>query len=331
MTPFLLPQRLHNASGQVRRLGIELEFAGLELEQIAELVIRLYGGRHERISRFEHRVTGTRWGDFVIEIDLRLLKDRTYLKLLERLGVHVEPDTLRQAEDVLARLAATLVPHEIAAPPVPMTEAHEIERLRESLQRHHALGTRAALRYAFGLQFNPEAPALDAATLLAYLQAFLLLADWLYKIGDVAISRRMSPFINDFPERYAQRVLDPGYHPALPALIDDYLRDNPTRNRPLDMLPIFAELDPARVRLGIGDPGVKINPRPTFHYRLPNSLVDDPAWSIAREWRGWLAVEALAAQPDKRRQLSAAYLADHRQPVIGYDEAWAERIEREWL
>jgi hypothetical protein len=331
MTPFLLPQRLHNATGQVRRLGIELEFAGLELEQIAELIIRLYGGRHERISRFEHRVAGTRWGDFTIEIDLRLLKDRAYLKLLERLGVHVEPDTLRHAEDVLARLAATLIPHEIAAPPIPMTEAHEIERLRESLQRHHALGTRAALRYAFGLQFNPEAPALDAPTLLAYLQAFLLLADWLYKTGQVAIARRLSPFINDFPERYARGVLDPGYRPTLPVLIDDYLRDNPTRNRPLDMLPIFAELDPKRVRRGIDDPGVKINPRPTFHYRLPNSLVDDPDWTIAREWRGWLAVEALAAQPDTLRHLSAAYLADHRQMVIGYDEAWAERIEREWL
>ena len=28
------------------------------------------------------------------------------------------------------------------------------------------------------------------------------------------------------------------------ALVDDYLRDNPTRNRPLDMLPAFCTLRP---------------------------------------------------------------------------------------
>ena len=38
-------------------------------------------------------------------------------------------------------------------------------------------------------------------------------------------------------------MLDAGYGPDLGALIDDYLAANPTRNRALDLLPLFAELD----------------------------------------------------------------------------------------
>ncbi|OBX33760.1 putative amidoligase enzyme [Halomonas elongata] len=39
-------------------------------------------------------------------------------------------------------------------------------------------------------------------------------------------------------------MLDPDYQPDLRTLIDDYLEYNPTRNRELDLLPLFAYLDP---------------------------------------------------------------------------------------
>jgi hypothetical protein len=40
-----------------------------------------------------------------------------------------------------------------------------------------------------------------------------------------------------------------------------------------------------------------VRPRPTFHYRLPNCLVDDPSWSFALEWNRWVEVERLAEDP----------------------------------
>ncbi|MEM6354465.1 MAG: amidoligase family protein, partial [Pseudomonadota bacterium] len=68
---------------------------------------------------------------------------------------------------------------------------------------------------------------------------------------------------------------------------------NPTRNRPLDLLPILADLDADRVRAAL--PSEKIKPRPAYHYRLPDCRIDDAAWSPRDEWLRWLAVERLAA------------------------------------
>jgi hypothetical protein len=48
----------------------------------------------------------------------------------------------------------------------------------------------------------------------------------------------------------------------------------------------------------------KIKARPTFHYRLPDSRVDDPKWSFACEWNRWVEVERLAENPDHLRALS---------------------------
>ena len=331
MHPFPLPQRLHNDRGAIRTLGVELEFAGLEIERICELIVELYGGERMPKSRFEQRVVGTRHGDFAVEIDLSLLKERSYMKFLDFMGVELEPESLRQTEDTLARIASTLVPHEVAAPPMPMTAAHELERLRERLQREHALGTRASIRYAFGLQFNPEIPAFDAATILAYLRAFMLLADWLSRRSRVALTRRLSPFINDFPQQYIRRILDPDYAPTVAKLIDDYIESNPTRNRPLDMLPLFAHLDAERVRRDLDDAHVKIHARPTFHYRLPNCLIDDPEWTLAQEWAGWVTLDDLAQNREKISMMSSDYIEERGQLVIGFDEDWAQRVESEWL
>lgn len=331
MSAFPLPRRLTTAAGAERRVGVELEFAGLEIDAICELIVALYGGRREPMSRFEERIAGARWGDFTVEIDMALLKERSYLKFLDFMGVELDAESLRQAEDLLARVAASLVPHEVGSPPIPMSELPALEALREALQRRHALGTKASLRYAFGLQFNPEVPGFDAATLLNYLRAFFLLGDWLEKRTRVAIARRVSPFINDFHQYYIRRVLHPAYRPSVEQLIDDYLEDNPTRNRPLDMLPLFAHIDPERVKRGLKDAKVKNKARPTFHYRLPNCLVDDPDWRLAHEWAGWVAVDNLAQDADKIRRMSADYLEHRGQLVIGYDEDWAERVAARWL
>ncbi len=323
-----LPERMHDSDGNIRQVGIELEFAGLELGQICRLIVDLYGGRHIPTPRFAHRVEGTPWGTFVVAIDTAVLKDQDYLKVLEPLGLDLP--SLQRVEDLLGRIAGTLVPHEIACPPVPFDRIDRIERLRESLQQHHALGTRAALRYAFGLHFNPQTPATDVDTLLAYLRAFLVLVDQLKIDGEVDLSRRITPFINDFPQSYIRKVLARDYRPEIGQLIDDYLSANPTRNRPLDMLPLFAHIDYDRVRAGLEHELGLVKPRPTFHYRLPNCLIDDPNWSIGQEWRGWVLVENLAARPAAIDQLSQAYLQYRHWLTLGADEHWAQ-YTRDWL
>ena len=132
--------------------------------------------------------------------------------------------------------------------PIPITELEPLEELRRLLHEHRAEGTRASLLYMFGLHINPESPRVDAPTLLNYLRSFVLLYRWLEEDSRVDLTRRLGPYINSFPPEYARLILADDY-PATPdRLIDDYVRSNPTRNRPLDMLPILACLDRERFR-----------------------------------------------------------------------------------
>ncbi|KAB7622778.1 amidoligase family protein [Alkalilimnicola sp. S0819] len=329
--PFQLPRRLRNQDGETRRLGIELEFAGVDLNSACEAVIDCYGGTEERENRFLRKIRGARWGDFTVEIDAALLKDRGYERFLQRLGVNLNEDNRRnRLEDSLERLAATVVPYEIASPPIPLDEVEAIEQLRERLRERHALGTSASPLYAFGLHLNPELPDLATETILGYLRAFFLLLDWIHERGDTDVSRRyFTPYIKPFPDDYQRMVVDPDYRPNQRRLINDYLESNPTRNRPLDLLPLFRLLDEERL-VGAIDNMAQVKARPTFHYRLPNCRIDDANWSIGFEWNGWAAVEALADAPELLQAMSRAYLERRREPFAGHDENWAAETPA-WL
>jgi len=297
-TPWTRPRRLLTPDGDVRRVGIELEFANLNAERSAHLVEDLFGGTLERTSDFRFHVTGTSLGDFTIELDLRLVHEG-------------EPgDRLRQ---FAAELGGILLPMEIVCPPVPIPEAHQIDRLRETLRRAGAEGTFANPFYAFGAQLNPELADHGADDVLATLRAYVLLRDWLKAEIGIDMSRRLTFFAAAYPEDWCGLILDPTYRPDMTRLIDDYLAYNPTRFRELDMLPFFALLDENRVRAAV--PHEKINARPTFHYRLPNGLIDDPSWTLSREWDRWLAVEALAERAD--------LLAE-------YGRRWIDNTRRFW-
>jgi hypothetical protein len=111
----------------------------------------------------------------------------------------------------------------------------------------------------------------------------------------------------------------------LPELIDDYLAWNPTRDRELDMLPLFAHLDPDRVARGASRHKVKA--RPAFHYRLPDSRIDEPGWGVVLDWNRWVQVERLAADRARLDAMAGAWLARgaDRDPA-----AWAAQTSA-WL
>ena len=102
------------------------------------------------------------------------------------------------------------------------------------------------------------------------LKSFFCLYDWMIDVERPDLARRVTPYINHFESDYIKLVLNRDYDPTIEQLIDDYLEYNPTRNRNLDMLPLFAFIDEKRVRSVVDDP--RVNARPTFHYRLPNTF-----------------------------------------------------------
>ena len=93
---------------------------------------------------------------------------------------------------------------------------------------------------------------------------------------------------------YLSLLERPDYSPDQAQLITDYIQANPGRNYDLDMLPLFTHLDEDLVTRHLGEQSS--TPRPTFHYRLPNSLVDQPGWTLADDWNRWVEVEQLAEE-----------------------------------
>jgi hypothetical protein len=93
------------------------------------------------------------------------------------------------------------------------------------------------------------------------------------------------------------------------------------------MLPIFAHIDQTVLeRLG----NELISPRPAFHYRLPNCLINDPAWRVAREWNYWVEVEKLAESAEKIQKMSELFLEKRESTLISFRDKWHNEVER-WI
>ncbi|WNK19453.1 amidoligase family protein [Halomonas piscis] len=327
------PPAPRNAQGRMRRVGVEIEFAGLPPRDTALVVRELFGGELNAVSPHRLQVENTRWGEFVIELDTqyahpdrRVLDDSAALDSEWAHHQHqLRAEFHQKTRELIGDMVTGLVPTEIICPPVPWSELETLDLLFDALREHGAKGTDASLLYGFGLHLNPEIASPAADDIRALLQAYLLLAPWLRDDIKVDITREVLPHANPFPRDYALKVLAADYRPPLTELIDDYLHDNPTRNRELDMLPLFAHLCPEHPHALLHSGLTK--PRPTFHYRLPNAQLSQPGWGAVTEWNRWVEVEKLAADRQALGERSAAYIADHSRPFY---RRWADRLRRLW-
>ncbi|MBD3898331.1 amidoligase family protein [Halomonas sp. ML-15] len=327
------PPTPHTAQGQTRRVGVEIEFAGITPANAAQLVCELFGGQIIVISPHRLKVEGTRWGEFGIELDAQVahpdakIVGRTPSSDAEwdRQRHQVRVDLHNKTRELIGDVVAGLVPTEIVGPPVPWDELDELDALFDALRVHGAKGTDASLLYGFGLHLNPEVPDLGVDSILAHLRAYLLLAEWLRDQIDIDITREVLPHANPFPKAYAILVLDPDYAPDLDTLIGDYIQHNPTRNRELDLFPLFGYLRPDYPDAMFADALIK--PRPTYHYRLPNAQLSAPQWGAAVEWNLWVEVETLAADPERLEERSREYLEYH---TLSPMTRWLDKL-RSWM
>ena len=327
---FLLPPVLVNSSAAERKAGFEIEFTGLKLTEIAWVVISVFGGHVKEITPYKFEVRETRYGTFSVELDFRFLKEELLKEELETLGLIDEDDLafIRKIEESIASVSETVVPYEISTPPIPLSQLSILEMLEEKLRCQGALGTDASLFYAFGLHINPEVPSLDVSVLLRYFRAFLILYEWLVYTSKTDLLRRMTTYIKPFEDAYVVLVLDASYKPDIEQFIKDYLLFNPTRNRPLDMLPLFKFIDKEKVEAVVKDP--RISARPTFHYRLPDCRIGSEIHNLAHAWNRWVEVEKLAEDEKSLELYGKAYLEYLEDPFSVFEENWAQKIEK-WL
>ena len=315
---FALPPEQYKNNGEPRRVGFELEFSGINLQDTVATFQSALDSQIVSESAAEVELEAEGLGKFNIEIDWQYLKR----KATEQ-GEQNDRDWL----EFLSQAAALVVPIEVVCPPIAVSRLDALESMVEALRRAGAVGTEESLIAAYGVHINTELPDLEASTLSAYLRAYALLQWWLVDRNPVDMARRISPYIDLYSKAYLSEVLSRP-QPTMEQIIDAYLEHNASRNRALDLLPLLAEIDEERVRRVIDDPRVKA--RPTFHYRLPDCHIEDPNWSLRQPWKTWMAVEKLAARPADLDRLGQKFL-DLERPLIGVSrDDWVDYIDR-WL
>lgn len=317
----MIPPEPHRADGVPRRVGVEIEFTGLPIVGATHLIRAIFGGSEEIADEHRHRVRGSRIGDFTIELDMSVAHpERPATEpagTLERMELKVRA--------AIGDAGSLIMPFEISCPPVPIERLGEIDALVEELRRHGAKGTEGRAFHAFGLHFNPELARVAADPIVDTMKAYLLLSPLLRLEMGIDIARRAAPFVNRFPDGYVDLVADPEYRPGLVRFARDYIRFNPSRNRELDLHPLIAHAIPGLPEEGPRDPHVRS--RPTWHWRLPDSRVGVPGWSIVPDWNRWVQVERLAIDGWALAELGALW-ADCRRARA---EAEWPHLVRRWL
>lgn len=320
------PPRPKNFAGEDRRIGVELEFAALSARDVAVEIQVAFGGDIITINRHRFAIEQTRLGNFKTELDTRYAHrpDAPAPRETDPISASFEAiaDALRE---IYGDISSLIVPCEIVAPPLPVAALIELDDFVHRLTAAGARGTGSSPFYAFGTHLNPDIATDDPHWILAVLKAEVIMSDWLRSVMAIDFSRRMAAFADPFPRTYIHDILSPDYWPDSATLIRDYLTANPTRDRELDMLPLLAWLDETAVRKAL--PGMKINKRPTFHYRLPNANLGVAGWSLGLEWNRWRVVERLAEDRPLLDRIGAAYLENDRRLL---PENWALRAS-EWL
>ena len=294
-----MPSRLTTDHGGPRHVGFELEFAGIEFKDTVRVAAESLKAEAHTHTSAEATIQHPAWGKFVVEVDSELAKQ---LAKYRAEGHDASDDVL--AEWVV-NLTTELVPLEIVCPPLPMQRLPVLDELVGALREAGAEGTAESVVYAFGVHINTELPALDAPTIGRYLKAYVVSQDWLVRRHRVDMTRRFTPYIDLYPGGYRRRVLGYDGGVDLDTLLDDYLEFNATRNRSLDMLPLFKHVAEDRITAEV--PDSRINARPTFHYRLPNCEIERGDWGLSESWNIWCVVEALAADAELLDELCHQY------------------------
>lgn len=323
-----------NSRNEPRTIGFELEFAAIPIKDCAQIIAELFDGKVEAQSSMIYNVTGTESGDFRIELDAkfaqniarRLEKEPEETEDSQSYSLGPGMEFRKRLSQFLQRTAAEVIPLEIVTPPLDFSTLPTLETLRQKLYEAHAEGTRAGFFYGFGMHINPEIYSTDTTEIMNILRAFILLYPWLRDRMEIDLSRRITSFIDPFPIRYARKITHPDYQPDLHQMMRDYVEDNPTRNRALDMLPLFAWLDKDYLKKLPLPEHEKLNARPTFHYRLPNCELDDADWRIARDWNYWVEIEKLAIDKKKLHGMMQDFQTYWNERFIPHQGEWVKQL-----
>lgn len=291
------------ADGSARLIGVEIEFAGLPEDRVAQIVTDTLGGEATQGDGPFWTVTDSAMGKVEVYLDTALRK--------------AKQSALR---DAALRLGREVIPVELVTEPLTMDGMARLQTVLDALRDAGAMGSSAGLAFGFGIHFNVQIASENVEDIRRPLLAYALIEDWMRASMPIDDTRQVLPFTDAYPTSFVRALIGAG-RVDLPRLIDIYLEHCPSRNFGLDMLPIFAHLAPDAVQ---GDLGDATSARPTFHFRLPDCRIDEADWSLSDEWHRWITVERVAQDDALLARLAAEWQDDHG-PITLTRESWATR------
>ncbi len=297
--PTFPPLPLEQTADDDERLcGVEIEFAGPTEHETGDLIAREFGGTVKDGGDHSVTVCDTEFGEIGVELDITLRKRDDLPFLKEGL------DAFRG-----------LIPVEVVTPPLSRAQLQRFNALCTALRQAGAMGSRSGVLLGFGVHLNPEVVAPDHRHTLDTITAYALLEPWLRDKEKVDTTRRMMPFVEAWPRGLISELANTTYD-SLADVMGIFARHVTSRNQSLDLFPLFKHAEPdlfAKV-FNVDD---KTSARPTFHFRLPDSRIDEPDWSLLQPWQLWRQVELVAANDGLLSALRSAWKT--------HDAAWFER------
>ena len=327
---YLLPQALYDDEAKIRCAGFEFEYAGVEPETVILALKDRFGGEIDKINDFHFKLK-TDLGTFKVMIDAQFLLNSQLRKWVNKykLDGFIDLETVKKIEKLIATVGEQFVPFELTTPPMKFTALGYVDEVKTILQSLGAKGTKSSPVYAFGMHINPQVRSLEVTQILSDLCAFFVLYEYIVEWLKPDLSRRITPYIDPFDAKYRRLVLDTSYQPSMRQFIEDYLHYNPTRNRALDMLPLLCYIDEEKVRSRL--PDEKIGKRPTYHYRLPDSCVDEERWTPAIGFNSWMLVEMLSSNVQLLHGLSNRCIQYLDRPLGALEkEEWIKEV-KSWV
>ena len=294
------------SDGASRRVGVEIEFGGLSQRDAAEAILPLLGGSVTAGDNGDLTLTGGDLGRVEIYLDTALRKKAS--GPLAKAGL---------------KASRAVVPVELVTEPLSQMQLPLLDRVRDSLRQAGAVGTGDGVLLGFGVHLNVQTASETGADIPAVVMAFAFLEDWLRARDPMDLSRRVLSFTNSYPRAYLDALAQ---HPA--QSLTDFLRlyadHNPTRNRGLDLLPIYAHFAPNAFATQIGGENA-VSARPAYHYRMPDCRLDEPDWTLAYEWNRWALVERVARNGSALTALPRIW-TEHRKDWSPGGPGWADRV-----
>jgi hypothetical protein len=279
---YQLPERKTNSKGMMRKIGIEIEFAGIDTLTATRAIMDAIGGKQVSDSKHMTRIEGTEIGDLKIELDTQYVHPKSV----------DEPQILQDGREFLGSMVTSMVPQELVTEPIAIDQLHLIDKATDALTRAGGTGTDKSILHAFGLHLNPEIASEDGSYLLALIRAIIIMDQELHETLAPDLTRRTLGWAQSYTPQYELHVMNPDYKPDKTTLITDYIAMNKGRNHHLDMLPVFAFLNGSLVQSLLSD--TLVSARPAFHFRLPDSRIGDREWTVRNDWNFWVKLENFA-------------------------------------